>query len=85
MGAFGGENINGFRIKVEIEVGLSVAVRRDGLDAVSSLGIPSALGCWRWKRVFLGLERGVLLTSVCWEAQEKSYRANWTYGALQYD
>lgn len=26
-----------------------MAVRCDGLDAVSSLGIPSALGCWRWK------------------------------------
>lgn len=67
-----------------MEVGPSVAVRRDGLDAVWSLGIPSALGCWRWNRVFLGLERVVLLTSVCGEAQEEGYRANWTYGAIRF-
>lgn len=62
----------------------SVAVGRDALDAVSSLGIPSALGCWglntyplAWREWFSSpLSAGT---------SRRRVRVNWTYGVIQCD
>lgn len=55
----------------------SGSVSGSALDAGWSSGIPLALGCWRLDEYCLAW-RGVVLSSVCWDTQEKGYRASWT-------